>query len=216
MQKNILAHGDKITVCVDFSYRHSIDMPNFEQYVFTPYASFDNCTGRKYQKLSKANKWEQIDLHSHQAAFESNRRKHCPNYRVSIGTGVEHTALSLKHNLARIRLLQLIIPGQERWDEYIAFINGAAQIVWDTPTLFWRMVSDKHGSRDFASYFEKTFSIDRTIAWRLAWTLVRASYVDKWDCVTHLLSQAQHKTKDKQQFTNTLEREIDLLKKEVL
>lgn len=140
----------------------------------------------------------------------------------------ESPALQFKRKELRVKLLQKIHAGHEMNEEYFAMFgvtkgNSNAMTVFNINTLFWQMSSDKTStkdtstpSRDFASFIEKTFSLKREIAWRFAWALLRAAYLERWVSVTVLLKLCKGRGIDDSDFLRALESEIIRLKNEVL
>lgn len=58
--------------------------------------------------------------------------------------------------------------------EYVAR-SGKGITLFRLDNLFWQMYSGKTGFTDFPLYFQKTYRIDRTESWLVAWALVRAA-----------------------------------------
>lgn len=205
MSKMIMTEADGVTFYVDTQHKHSIDYVSgkpYYEYAFTPYAALDNALCNQHDKTLK------------------------------IGVS-ESPALQFKRKELRVKLLQKIHAGHEMNEEYFAMFgvtkgnstagNSTAMTVFNINTLFWQMSSDKTStkdtstpSRDFASFIEKTFSLKREIAWRFAWALLRAAYLERWVSVTVLLKLCKGRGIDDSDFLRGLENEITRLKNKVL
>lgn len=196
MTKHILAHNDDTIVFVHRSNLHMIDQIEgkpYYEYYFVPYAAYDPT----------------------------------PLNQIQIGV-CEANDLIFKRRELRITLLQKICKGHEiSATEYISIgigeQGGASSTIFHVDILSWKMASDKISSKDFSSFLEKTYNLDRVNAWRFAWALVRTAYIEDWPSIDNLLelarqislSKAKKPTKAKTAFLIVLEQHIFRLKSEV-
>jgi|GEM_PF-3441148 len=221
MMKGVLTDGDGIVAHGEMPDSHVIDEPRFEQHAFTPYAVFDGAHGRRFQErigpgLSAEN-WTDIEPCDHEDAKQLlSPDDFADRYRVLTGSE-ESFALAFRRKQQRIALLQRLAPGIEVSNsEYHAarmwkHVPGGGNVsrrafdVFRVDTLQWK-TGTAGGWHDFPQYLQAMhFHLDYATAWRLAWALVRAAYLDNWSCVAALLETAANESRKK---VNTFDREL--------
>ena len=218
MAQGVIAHGDGIVVHVATSELHTVDQPEFQNRHFTPYSVFDPSQGVRYQKRAgpgtSASHWTDIDSDEYRrAAATTPEMVFAGNYRWLSGTREPH-ALMFKRKEQRVALLDRLAHGLEvPGDEYHAVrLSGSRTVdVFRLGTLQWKTQS-ANAWHDFAQYLQAEFALDRTTAWRLAWALVRAGYIDLWEIVEDLIGMARVPSDKDDALTHHLDRTIDYLK----
>lgn len=218
MAQGVIAHGDGIVVSVAKSEFHTVDQPDFQSRHFTPYSVFDPRQGARYQKRTgpgtSASHWADIDSDEYRrAAATMPEMDFAESYRWLLGTREPH-ALMFKRKEQRVALLDRLAHGLEvPGDEYHAVrLSGSRTVdVFRLGTLQWKTQS-ANAWHDFAQYLQAKFAVDRTTAWRLAWALVRAAYVDLWATVEGLIKMARVPPDRDDALTQHLDRTIDYLK----
>ncbi len=161
--------GDGIQVNISIGTDHAVDREGIHNFAFGPEAAEDPGTGVRVSTDGK------ITIGSPQ----------CP-------------ARALARAQARVNLLHRLLDGVElpdaRW-ESVYRARGTANgrrygnLILRPTDLFWRTGSGEQWT-DFASLLEERFNLSRSVAWRLAWALVRAAYAGRWENVETLLQTA--------------------------
>lgn len=161
--------GDGIQVNISIGTDHAVDREGVHNSAFGPEAAEDPGTGVRVSTDGK----------------------------VTIGH-LRCPAVALARAQARVSLLHRLLDGVElpdaRW-ESVYRARGTAtgrrhgNLILRPTDLFWRTGSGEQWA-DFASLLEERFNLSRSVAWRLAWALVRAAYSGRWENVETLIQMA--------------------------
>lgn len=211
--KGVLAHGDGIVAYLDMPDGHVIDQPGFERHAFTPYAVYNPAYGRRFQERTgsgrSAENWTDIPRREYEDAADVLPLDYLADrFRILLGHG-ESLAIVFKRKQQRVELLYRVAPGVEAgdseyraarmWRHASAGGNGGHRAfdVFRMDSLQWRTGS-VDGWRDFPEYLQtRHLHLDRAAAWRMAWALVRAAYLDHSTCVDTLLEAAARESREK-------------------